>query len=166
MLSHAQLFVTLWTLARQAPLFMGFSRQEYWGGLPFPSPRDLPNPGIKPRTPALQANSLLTELQGKPEFGLTQLSQAHSSNLDQMIHVILGHLMLSSQSNPSSGPPYIAQPMASFPSYEFPTALVPHHRGRRRMCAQIGSLQAFHPHAYAGVDLIHRPIPQTVKLRS
>ena len=45
---------------------MGFSRQEHWSGLPFPSPGDLPNPGIEPRSPALQADSLLTELQGKP----------------------------------------------------------------------------------------------------
>ena len=50
------------TVARQAPLSMGFSRQEYWSGLPFPSAGDLPNPGIEPRSPALQADSLLTEL--------------------------------------------------------------------------------------------------------
>ena len=53
---------TPWTVARQAPLSMGFSRQEYWSGLPFPSPGDLPDPGIETRSPALQANSLLTEL--------------------------------------------------------------------------------------------------------
>ena len=47
-------FVTPWTVARQAPLSMGFSRQEYWSGLPFPSPGYLPNPGIEPRSPALQ----------------------------------------------------------------------------------------------------------------
>ena len=57
--------VTPWTVARQAPLSLGFSRQEYWSGLPFPSPGDLPNPGIEPRSPALQADPLLTELQGK-----------------------------------------------------------------------------------------------------
>ena len=49
-----------WTVACQAPLSMGFFRQEYWSGLPFPSPGDLPNPGIKPRSPVLQANSLPT----------------------------------------------------------------------------------------------------------
>ena len=54
--------VTPWTVARQAPLSMGFSRQEYWSGLPFPSPGDLPDPGIEPRSPALQADSLPTEL--------------------------------------------------------------------------------------------------------
>ena len=58
--------VTPWTVACQAPLSMGFSRQEYWGGLPFPSPGDLPDLGIKLRCPALQADSLPTELQGKP----------------------------------------------------------------------------------------------------
>ena len=56
--SHVQLFVTPWTVAHQAALSMGFSRQEYWNGLPFPSPGDLPNSGIKPRSPALQADSL------------------------------------------------------------------------------------------------------------
>ena len=52
-----------WTVAHQAPLSMGFSRQEYWSGLPVPSPGDLPDPGTEPRSPALQADSLLTELQ-------------------------------------------------------------------------------------------------------
>ena len=56
---------TPWTVACQAPLSMGFSRQEYWSGLPFPFPRNLPDPGVKPRSLALQADSLLTELRGK-----------------------------------------------------------------------------------------------------
>ena len=54
--------VTSWTVVCQAPLSMGFSRQEYWSGLPFPAPGDLPNPRIEPRSPALQEGSLLTEL--------------------------------------------------------------------------------------------------------
>ena len=54
--------VTPWTVACQTPLSMGFSRQEYWSGLPFPSPGDLPDPGIEPGAPALQADSLPTEL--------------------------------------------------------------------------------------------------------
>ena len=54
------------TLAHQAPLSMTFSRQEYWSGLPFPSPGDLPDSGIKPGCPALQADSLPSETQGKP----------------------------------------------------------------------------------------------------
>ena len=58
LVSRVQPFVTPWTVAYQAPLSMGFSRQEYWSGLPFPSPGDLPNPGIEPRSPALQADAL------------------------------------------------------------------------------------------------------------
>ena len=66
-LSHVQLFATLWTVACHAPLPMGFSRQESWSGLPFPSPGDLSNPGIKPGSSALQADSLLSEPPGKPK---------------------------------------------------------------------------------------------------
>ena len=66
LLSPVQLFVILWTVAHQAPPSMGFSRQEYWSGLPFPSPRDLPDPGIEPRSPALQADALTSEPPGKP----------------------------------------------------------------------------------------------------
>ena len=56
-LSHVRLFATPWTAAYQAPPSMGFSRQEYWSGMPFPSPGDLPNPGIEPGSPALQADA-------------------------------------------------------------------------------------------------------------
>ena len=59
------LFVTPWTVAHQALLSMGFSRQEYCSALPFPSPGDLSNPGIKPKSSALQADSLLSEPPGK-----------------------------------------------------------------------------------------------------
>ena len=55
-------FATPWTVAHQAPLSMEFSRQEYWNGLLFPTPGDLPDPGIEPASPALQADSLLSEL--------------------------------------------------------------------------------------------------------
>ena len=64
-LNHVWLFVTLWTVAHQAPLSMEFSRQEIWSGLPFPSPEDLPNPGIKSGSFALRADSLLAEPPGK-----------------------------------------------------------------------------------------------------
>ena len=57
---------TPWTVADEGPPSMGFSRQEYWSGLPFPSPGNLPDPGIKPGSPALQADSLPAEPQGKP----------------------------------------------------------------------------------------------------
>ena len=59
-------FATPWTAACQAPLPMEFSRQEYWSGLPFPSPGDLPDPGTKPKSPTLQADSLPSEPPGKP----------------------------------------------------------------------------------------------------
>ena len=64
-LSCVQLFATPWIVAHQAPPSMGFSRQEYWSGLPFPSPEDLPNPGIEPGSPALQAETLPSEPPGK-----------------------------------------------------------------------------------------------------
>ena len=60
-LSRVRLFATQWTIAHQAPPSMGVSRQEYWSGLPFPSPGDLPDPGIKPRSPTLQADALTSE---------------------------------------------------------------------------------------------------------
>ena len=65
--------MTPWTAAHQAPLSMGFFRQGYWNGLPFPFPGDLPDPGIEPGSPALQADSLLTELQGKPLVAMVRV---------------------------------------------------------------------------------------------
>ena len=64
-LSRVQLYVTPWTVAYQAPPSMGFSRQECWSGVPFPSPGDLPDPGIEPRSPALRADALPSEPLGK-----------------------------------------------------------------------------------------------------
>ena len=72
--SHVQLFATPWTVACQAPLSIGFSKQEYWSALPCPPPGYLPDPGIKPISPvspALQADSLLTEPPGKLPGWLT-----------------------------------------------------------------------------------------------
>ena len=67
-LSHVGLFATPWTVACQAPPSRASSRQVYWSGLPFPSPGDLPNPGIKPRDPALQTASSPSEPKGKPLY--------------------------------------------------------------------------------------------------
>ena len=70
-LSHVQLFATPWTIACQAPLSLGFSRQEYWSGLPFPSPGDLPDPGIEPESfvsPALAGGFITTAPPGKPHL--------------------------------------------------------------------------------------------------
>ena len=69
-LSHVLLFATPWTVAHQAPLSMGFSRQEYWTGLPYPSPGSLPNPGTELRSSAWYADALTFEPPGKPhQFG-------------------------------------------------------------------------------------------------
>ena len=67
-LSRIRLFATPGTVACQAPLSMGFSRQEYWSGLPFPSPGDLPDPGVEPGSPALQADALSSEPPGKLRY--------------------------------------------------------------------------------------------------
>ena len=73
-LSHVQLFATPWTVTYQAPPSMGFSRQEYWTGLPFPSPGDLLDPGIEPRSPALQAKALPSEPPGKGASNLLEVA--------------------------------------------------------------------------------------------
>ena len=82
MLSDVQSFVTPWTVAHQAPLSMGFSRQEYWSGLPCPPPGDLPNPGIKPTSlmsPALAAMFFTTRATWEAHFPLYQSPNLYSS---------------------------------------------------------------------------------------
>ena len=69
-----RLFVSPWTAARQAPLSMEFSRREYWSGLPFLSPGDLPDPRIKPRSPTLQVDALLSEPPGKLTYVQNRIS--------------------------------------------------------------------------------------------
>ena len=71
-LSRVRLFATPWTVAHQTPPSMGFSRQEYWSGLPFPSPGDLPDPGIEPGSPAFQADALTSEPPGLYKLTQTQ----------------------------------------------------------------------------------------------
>ena len=86
------LFVTPRTVARQAPLSMGFSRQEYWSGLPCHHPGDLPNPGIKPRSPTLKVDSLLSEPPGKPKNpGEGSLSLFQGNSLTQELNRGLPH---------------------------------------------------------------------------
>ena len=103
-LSRAQLFATPWTVAYQAPPSMGFSRQEYWSGLSFPSPGGLPNPGIEPRSPALQADALPSEPPGKPmarkmsfSQNITRDSSKYSfpkASAGQVVCVCVGHELL------------------------------------------------------------------------
>ena len=79
--SRIRLFETLWTVARQAPLSIGFSRQEYWSGVPFLPPEDLPDPGIEPESPAapaLQVDSLPPSHRGGP-FMVSSSGQMHGS---------------------------------------------------------------------------------------
>ena len=78
MLSHVWLFATPWTVAHQAPLSMRFSRQEYWCGLPFPPPEDLPDPGFEPESPALTGKCFFTEPPGKPLLTGTPSNLKHS----------------------------------------------------------------------------------------
>ena len=87
------LFVTPWTVARQAPLSMGFSRQEYWSGVPCPPPGDLPDPGIKLRSsPTFQADALTSEPPGKPKnTGVGSLSLLQGNFLIQELNRGLLH---------------------------------------------------------------------------
>ena len=85
-LSRVRLFATLWTVAHQAPPSMEFSRQEYWSGLPFPSPGDLPNPGTKPGSPSLQADALPSEPPGNL-MSIGSSNQCHNGS-DQFQHCL------------------------------------------------------------------------------
>ena len=78
-LSRVRLLATPWTAAYQAPPPMGFPRKEYWSGLPFPSPGDLPDSGIEPRSPTLQADALTSEPPGMSEECVISLVLSHCS---------------------------------------------------------------------------------------
>ena len=88
-LRRAQHFVTPWTVAYQALPSMEFSRQDYWSGLPFPSPGDLLNPGIEPGSPALQADALPYEPPGKPEVKISQSCLTLCDPMDYTVQGIL-----------------------------------------------------------------------------
>ena len=91
-LSHIRLFATPQTVAHQAPPSVGFSRQEYWSGLPFSSPRDLPDPGIELRSPSLQADALTSEPPGKLTFKMRVLAilTSYSVFLDlSLVYILL-----------------------------------------------------------------------------
>ena len=91
-LSHVWVFGTPCTVTHQPPLSMGFFRQEYWSGIPFPSPGDLPNPGIEHRSPALQVDSSPTEALGKPKnTGVGSLSLLQGIFLTQELNHGLLH---------------------------------------------------------------------------
>ena len=85
LVAQYSLFVTPWTVARKAPLSMGFSRREYWSGLPFPSPGDLPDSGIKPRFPALEADALTSEPPEKPILYLLTFHDETNTSLPKSL---------------------------------------------------------------------------------
>ena len=85
-LSYVQLFVTLWTVALQAPLPMEFSRQEYSSGLPFPTPRKLPHPGIQPGSPAIAGGFFTTEPPGKPIYHCQDYSLNNWLGISLVVH--------------------------------------------------------------------------------
>ena len=85
LLSRVQLFATPWTVAYEAPPSMGFSRQECWSGLPFPSPGDLPDPGIEPGSPALEADALTSEPPGKIKYFTRLITSIFISLLPYLI---------------------------------------------------------------------------------
>ena len=89
LLSRIRLFATPWTVAYQASPYMEFSRQEYWSGLPFPSPGDLPNPGIEPGSSALEADALTSEPPGKPPFRY-DLNQIPYDYIVEMTNIFKG----------------------------------------------------------------------------
>ena len=90
-LSHVWLFVTPWTVAYQAPPSMGFSRQECWSGLPFPSPGDLPDQGIEPGSPTLQADALPSEPPEKHTFSLWKLTFKKKSTSTILLRGLTEH---------------------------------------------------------------------------
>ena len=98
------ILMTPWTVASQAPLSMGFSRQEHWSGLPFPSPRDLPNRGIEPRSPALQADFFYqVSYKGSLRKKVTQSCPVLCNPMDYTVHGILQARILSWVPFPSPG---------------------------------------------------------------
>ena len=97
LLSRGQLFATTWTTAHQASLSMRFSRQGYWSGLPFPFPGDLPNPGTESGSPALQADSLPTKLQGRPLFYFLLCRNVQHVYKNKNSQHVLGMSLLSMQ---------------------------------------------------------------------
>ena len=78
LLCHVWLFAAPWTVASQVPLFMEFPKQDYWSELPFPSPGDLPSPGIEPASPALSGSFFITEPSGKPCLTGKWISQTYT----------------------------------------------------------------------------------------
>ena len=96
--SHVQLFAILWTVACQVPLSMGFSRQEYWSELPWPPPRDLPNPRIKFPSPMWQADFFFYHWATREAFDRTQQSNQNSEGCTTYLHHLITSILLGASS--------------------------------------------------------------------
>ena len=123
-LSRVRLFATPRTVARLASLSMELSRQEYWSGLPFPSPEELPNPGIGPWSPASQADSLPFEPQGSRDQGLLRTTPP---NCHQPCRECVGYILWSSSPNSSHPPPGLASRSTQNPPTSCPWGAPPPH---------------------------------------
>ena len=95
-LSCVWLFATLWTVARQAPLFLGFPRQEYWSGVPFPSPGDLPDPGIEPTSPPLAGGLFTAEPLVKHSLLLGALKSHYGALMSRLSPLFMKQILLTS----------------------------------------------------------------------
>ena len=129
------LFVIPWTIARQAPLSMGFSWQEHWSGLPCPPPGDLPNPGNDPRSPTLHTDSLLSEPPGKPPSLIMFLSVSTKLCLSLFSFLLLSNVMLQTLENVlfhAQGAQWIKCPHPTRTVCELSSVKVPHET---RVCA-------------------------------
>ena len=119
-LSRVWLFATPWTVGHQAPPSMGFPRQEYRNGLPFPSPRDLPDPGIEPGSPALQADALTSEPSEKPRSVVKYLQHFYLSVFKAEFSFFPYSKATSSLESPIFMPPaqYFSEVWISFCSHQ------------------------------------------------
>ena len=142
MLCCVRLSATPWTVARQAPLSMGFSRQKHWTGLPFPSPGDLPDPGIKPGFPALQADSLSFEPPG---------NQPPGNSIS-----VSGTLFISSPSPALAAPFFLTNPYSNTSPIlpNLPPKHLSHHHGHLSIPTFITLVQATTIHAWMDHSLI------------
>ena len=127
-LSCVWLFTTLWTIAHQAPLSIGFSKQEYWSGLPLPLPGDIQGPGIEPVSPALQADSTCWAIRKAPYwpnksfsflkrifwFHLLFISSQYPESRDHLIWVLTNLHLVSSPHIPQFGVDWVTKPKPSF----------------------------------------------------
>ena len=134
-LSCVQHFVTRWTAARQAPLSMGFFRQEYWSGVPSPSPGGLPRPGIETRSPALQADALLSEPPGKSCASISALQIDSSVPSFQIRTLGRTHIVSTPTTGLQVDRLFLSQPMPQLGITHFGVITFCHHLTKCPRCS-------------------------------